>query len=376
MSSVSWDTPPFNHSLTVADNAFIQTIVDGMINAGCTRSTLPYTTVTDSYATVPAVDWSPTYALPAIKSNALVGSLQYLFSIVFDVPVGDNTVELEPHPIETEYKRIKKSSYNDTPLKIVFEFNMMNVTNATSIDRYKYFVCKTYIITQSNIKLGTFSTGYNIYSNTVTPWVATYNMKGKSYVSITKNSISIAIGSHTLTNTVNNTHDNDFYRYMININIYRNNGNIYIYGQSSSFFSTPTKYSYYNSADRSFLMFAYNKSNNSTTVYNNLNNPFMMWQFAMPAVIGGQTVNTKVYRYTQYNINTDNEFVITKLNDATASNIELLYKEKDNYIIGKYVNLGNTDRSLCPVSETSLLYSWAFLHDESVVYVKNLGGTL
>lgn len=123
-------------------------------------------------------------------------------------------------------------------------------------------------------------------------------------------------------------------------------------------------------------MHTYNKANNTTTSYTNVNNSFMMWPLAMPAVVSGQTVNTKVYRYTQYSINTNNEFVITKLNDATTSNIELLYKEKDNYIIGKYVNLGNTDRSLCPVLESSLLYSWAFLHDESVVYVKNLGGTL
>ena len=229
MSSVSWDTPQFNHSLTVADNAFIQTIVDGMINAGCTRSALPYSTVTDSHATVPAVDWTPSYTFPTMKASTTFGFQQYLFSMAFDAPVGDNTVELENHPIEAEYKRIKKSSYNDTPLKIVFEFNMLGVTPTASTDRYKYFICRLYIITQSNVKIGPFGIGYNIWLQAATPLLATYNMKGKSYISITKNTISIAIGSHTLTNTVQNLHDNDFYRYMININIYRNNGDIYIY---------------------------------------------------------------------------------------------------------------------------------------------------
>ncbi len=377
MSSISYTTPPYNHSYETFDNAFIQPFVDNMILAGATRSALPYTTVTDSYSTKPAVDWSNTFTLPPLNASNGLGSSQYLFSLCFDMPVGNNSVIHTDHPNYPGFKKITESSYDDTPIKIIFEFKHLN-TSGSGYSVWKYLICDTLIRSESGLYTNYSRPGYN-YATTSGSTIATYDIKGKSYISITKNSISIVMGCHSLTNLGPSNHNLDFYRYMINIHLYREDGNFYLYGQSGFIANTVSKTTHYIGPSAADLkMQSYVKESNLISTYLNDTN-FIFWPFSTtPSVVAGQTVNYKFYGFQINNkIEQCSQFIATKLNGASTSEIDISYKYGDQYIVSNYVNLGATERSLMIYfGSAGLLYSIGFLHDETIVYDSNLGEEL
>lgn len=382
MACLSYTTPAMVNNDWNSIKTFVDTMNTNMISAGLIRSSITSgLTVGDSFGTKNLVDYNTntfTTMMGSITptSSSSVWSEQYLFSLQYDLPVGDGSIVTDVHPSDSRYRKVITESYDPTPIRIRLDFvwkNLYSVANTTISNRV--IVVQLRIIEPiTNVILYSAGVGYNLVSNNF----STSNIlsfSGNSYIALTGRTLSLKVGKHTIINSPYANNNNEYFAYMINIDIHRNNGKICIYGIPSGVLGSGyTPYGYYQSNSSSMQMTTIDTSNNYIVSYNNINNNFLLWAHGttIPSMSGGDLITGKVYGI--YGINTimqHSQFVVTRKVDAAESTVLLLYKYRNELVLGNFLNIGLSDRSICPVAAQSKTYSWAHLYDTDAVYTTN-----
>lgn len=364
---------------------FVDVMHLNLTNAGLIKTSIPVgTTYVDNFSTKNIIDYDANTFVATMtgttptSTNAYSAS-QYLFSMQYDLPTGDGSIVTEPHPLDSKYKRLISESYDPTEVRIRFNFTWVNIYGVSnnSIGNRILRVVTQILNPITNIIYYSFYTSYNIGAGASANISLLFS--GNSYISMTGKTLSLLIGKHVLNGSGSANNNNEYNTYMVNLNIYRNNGKIFIYGIQGNNVNTTTTYGYLNNTSSSVIQYSIDHSNVlSTTTLDNNGNNFLMWAHGtnIPSLSGGEFVTGKVYGINAPNIIMQiPQFVITRKMDVTESIIPLVYKYNNELILGNFLNLGLSERSICPVVPQSKTYSWASLYETDVTYTTSHVGT-
>lgn len=363
---------------------FVDVMHLNLTNAGLIKTSIPAgTTYTDTFSTKNIIDYDTNTFVATMTGTTptLTGTYsttQYLFSTQYDLPTGDGSITTDVHPLDTKYKKIISESYDPTPVRIRFDFAWINIYSSSNISIGNRILR---VITQilnpiTNIIYYSFYTSYNISGN------SSHNISllfsGSSYISMTGKTLSLLIGKNVLNGSSYPSTNNEYNTYLINLNIYRNNGKIFIYGIRGNNVNTTSPFGYLNNISSSVIQYSIDQSNGSSATLDNNGNNFLMWAHGtnIPSLSGGEIITGKVYGINAPNIIMQiPQFVITRKMDASESIIPLVYKYNNELILGNFLNLGLSERSICPVVPQSKTYSWASLYETDVSYTTSHVGT-
>lgn len=381
MACISYNTPLLDHKSGASLNNFIDVIDVNLKEAGLIRTALtPGELFTDSYISNQLLDFDPAtftnyYNSLAIKNGTAWYQTQYICTLKYKLPTGNGKIIFVDDEENNGYKKIEKASYDSTEVFIQFDFvlNTM-ITSSSNTLNTRFILCHVSIRTKENLVIARVGTGYLLYPEYGTSNNIYCTMEGKSFISLTQNSLSIVIGCHYLAGFY--AHNNNNYRkYMINFSLYRKNDNIYIYGIGHGASNNSTWYDYYNDDRSDIIQWSYNSLNNKTTSWYNRDGQFLYWPFgtAVPAEVASTIISGKTYAITEFqSVQHIPEFITTRLMETNTREIQLVYRLNNNLVIGNYVNLGLTERAQCPVQRSSKNYSWAFLFEKNINYTTEL----
>ena len=384
MSCVSYNTPPLNHKNAAEFNLYLKAFDENMRLAGLIRNNIPEgATYNDSFGAQPIFDYNynafePFYSTLTVKQTSYWYNTQYLCSMEYKLPIGNGKIIFADDPAYPGYKKINQASYESTEVIIRFNFvlNSGVQSNVSNTLNQRYILCYPTIYTKAYFAIATPGTGYSFHPHA---GAGSYNfemtMEGKSYISLTQNHLTVAVGCHFLGGTMyGNYGRNNFRRYMINFSLYRKDGDIYIYGINGG--ATDNNYGsdvYYD--DRSdIVLWSYNKQNNKTTSWYNRDGKFLYWPIgtAIPAQSKDYYINGKTYGINdKQGLCHIPELITTRIMETNTRPIECVYRINNNLVVGKYMNLGLTERAQCPIDRYTKNYSWAFLYDETTNFTTN-----
>lgn len=383
MSSVSYNTPPCNQRVAAEVNTYLRLIDENMQNAGLIRQNVPAgTTVSDTFGSQGIVEYNSTafesyYAALAVKQTNYWYQTQYLCTMEYRLPTGNGKVIIGDDPENIGYKKITRASYDSTEVIIRFNFfwnSVVDGNQATSSINHRFIICYPSIFAKDYTYIANTGTGYLFAPNySVSSYNVTMTMEGKSYISLTQDHLTVAIGCHLLGGLQYGS--NNFRRYMINFSIYRKDDNIYIYGVNGGATSSTDWYDYWRDDRSDIVLWSYNPRNNKTTSWYNRDLRFLYWPIgtSIAASTIDRVISSKVYTNNDYNeIQQVHQLTVTRFLDTNPRELKIVYRLNNNLILGNYVNLGLSERAQCPVDRSSKNYSWAFLHDEKTVYTTDL----
>lgn len=385
MTCLSYETPQMTNGDWNSIKNFVDVMHLNLTNAGLIKTAIPAgTTYTDNFSTKNIIDYDTNTFVATMTgttptSTGAYSASQYLFSAQYDLSTGDGSIITDVHPLDAKYKKIISESYDPTSVRIRFDFLWVNIYSVTnnSIGNRVLRVVTQILNPITNAIQYSFYTGYCIGGSGNGNNISLL-FSGNSYISMTGKTLSLLIGKHVLNGSVYPNNNNDYNTYLINLNIYRNNGKIFIYGIQGNYINTSSSFGHLNDPSSSVIQYSIDQSNYSTTTLNNLGNNFLMWSHGttIPALSGGEIVTGKVY-----GINTPNiimqipQFVITRKMDDSEYIIPLVYKYNNELILGNFLNLGLSERAICPVVAQSKTYSWASLYETDVSYTSSHVGT-
>ena len=380
MGCVSYNTPLLDHKVASSINTFLDTFDINLKAAGLVRQTASGT-YTDSHSTKQIVDFDPVtfdayWSTIVISNSTSWYQTQYLCSLRYKLPVGNGNIIFADDLANPPYKKITHASYDSTEVYIQFDFvyNAM-VTNAGTTLNTRFILCYASIYDKNNLLIANCGTGYVIYpQESQSLYKISGAMEGKSYISLTQNSLTITMGCHFLSGTAS-YNNNNFRKYMVNFTVYRKNGNIYVYMINGGASNQSSFYDYYIDDRSDIALRSYNSENNKVTAWYNRDGNFLYWPIGISVV--SQTANFnvvgKVYAMTDtQDIQHIPELAITRFMETNTREFPSVYKINNNLVLGNYVNLGLTERAQCPVVRSSKLYSWAFLYEEDTIYTTDL----
>lgn len=384
MSSVSYNTPALNHKNAESFNLYLKAIDENMQLAGLIRQNIPTDhTINDTAGTQQIVEYNSSsfesyYTALAVNQTYYWYQTQYLCSMEYRLPVGNGKIIFADDTENIGYKKINQASYESTEVIIRFTFVLnsgVDSANSNTLNQ-RYILCYPTIYTKDYFAIAGPGTGYAFAPN---GGASSYNfemtMEGKSYISLTQNHLTIAIGCHFLGGTIyGNYGRNNFRRYMINFSLYRKDGDIYIYGINGGANSGNYNADYYDDDRSDIILWSYNKQNHKTTSWYNRDGQFLYWPIgtAIPAQSKDYYINGKTYGIDdRQGLCHIPELITTRIIETNTRPIECVYRINNNLVVGKYMNLGLTERAQCPINRRTKNYSWAFLYDETTSFTTN-----
>ena len=320
-----------------------------------------------------------------INTYASYEKYHYLFSIVFDLPLGDGSIELDS--TDPSFKRVKKASYDPTPVTIQYHIYLQALntvgTDPSTRNNKCIFVNVSFTVngiqTMNRNAMGSVFTSASPAVSNITK----YGMKNLSYISITDRSCSVAIGQHNLGTYTPNTAITSLYdRYLILSTLYRHNNTANMIGSASESMkfnqAADVVGGPFNSSN--FMLSGIEHTGMSVAEYtqNSSKSP-LYWPNQV--MLTHPNDRGTIYRVSDTYIKYNPYVTFNKKRD-NISIIEYTYMRNNTHIIGNYLNLGNSDKCLSIYTSSpstliasSYTYSLAFLYEEGVIYTtdRNLG---
>lgn len=384
MACLSFTLPELNQTDPASVAAFYKIIDDKMVEAGLIRSTLPSTvTITDAFLNQPIVHYNQStfqalFTSTTIKASATYGSNQYIASMVYELPVGDGSTEYINDAIDPSYKRVNRSSYDNTKVKFAIHIMLLNINSGNnSLIRYRILHNMSVIYVGANLTMQPYYIGPNLrYSNTTSWNISVYGISGQSFISLTDNGLSVMIGRQNHSSSSVTPAYADFNKYMIKFHLYRKNGDVCLYYVGANLENSTSVPTYLNNAFADVYCAYYNNESKVFTHSVQTSSAFLYWPIQPTNAITNGTLNIgQVYASDGLKLMHVPYFFINKRADAEHSIIEQTYMKDGNKVIGRFVNMGASERSFLPYLRTNLSYNWSFLYEEGITYTTESVGS-
>ena len=385
MACLSFTLPELNQTDPASVATFYKIIDDKMVEAGLIRSTLPSSvTISDSFITNQQIvhydqtTFQTLFSSTAIKATGVYGSNQYIASMVYELPVGDGSTEYINDTIDPTYKRVNRSSYDSTKIKFAIHIMLLNINSTSnSLIRYRILHNMSVIYVGDNLTMQPYYIGTGLRYVNNTSWnISAYGISGQSFISLTDNSLSVMIGRQNHSSSGVTPSYPDFNKYMIKFHLYRNSGDVCLYYVGANLENSNSGTAYLNITYADVNCAYYNKENKTFTNSVQTSSAFLYWPIqASNAITNGSLNIGQVYASDGLKIMYVPYFFINKRADAEHSIIEQTYMKDGNKVIGRFVNMGASERAFLPYLRTNLNYNWAFLYEEGITYTTESVGS-
>lgn len=358
MAAIEWNNPEYSLNDFDSVKALIIDLDQKLKDVGLIEETGSNKLVFSDWLTMPSYN-----DIRTVITGSGYGQYYSLGSLYYRLPRGNGKVLFTDDETHPKFKRVLRSSYDNTPVYIKIDISIQKVTgltlNATDIDTaknyHKYFVFTPKItiskIKDSSVNVPIISTGY--YGTSGTAAYTTPVFKNtKSYVNLNNESFTLLWCNAIQSNV---SPYNSVYNNLIYISLMRRNGNVNILGNMLSDAVTTASPHYYYTLNDSVV---YNSISN---INSNIN---YLWKYngVVPDILEGEIQIQPVYSYVKGDSYMNPYILICKVNpvEVTTDN-RMLINYKGEKVLFNYINTGDYNKMMKPFND--LTFSYMFMFD-------------